>query len=112
VYSKKPDGSWSYDFTAKSQVTDLAGVGGQNTANPVANFTAHFVAVVDGVWYDVSYGNKYQGTQNHADWETASVDGLVKEDLLAGGAWFIAKSSPGVDTEAKSKPYNGKVEII
>lgn len=48
--------SFSYPY---AEITDLPGTPGQNNSNPPPLFGSHAVVVINGVYYDPSYGNSY-----------------------------------------------------
>ena len=67
-------GVWSYKWGANSEVTDEAGLNGQNTTNPLSLFNSHFVVRVGDTIYDPSYGTSFSGAGGAgiSPWEAAS----------------------------------------
>lgn len=64
--------NWEFVWGDKVEVADVAGVPGQNTANPRSIFGGHVVAIVKGKVYDASYGLIFDVL---AKWDAASVAG-------------------------------------
>jgi hypothetical protein len=76
IVRQKTDGIWEHPWE-KSDIVDLVGVPGQGFTEPPSLFDYHYIAVIDGKYYDPSYG-----TGPYSDmkaWEQASLDGF--------GAW-------------------------
>lgn len=57
-------GKFYYDFKfLAEEVSDLPGVAGQNSADPASLFENHVVAKFDNKFYDPSYGNIYNSSE-------------------------------------------------
>jgi hypothetical protein len=45
--------------------------------NPSADFNRHFIVKIENVYYDPSYGKKYNSVK---EWEESSIDGFFIEE--------------------------------
>jgi len=58
-----------------TEVHDNAGISGQNVSNPASFFNNHQVILVDGTYYDPSYGITYT---TDADFQANAIDGFYR----------------------------------
>jgi hypothetical protein len=56
-----------------TEVQDANGIAGQNNANPASWFNNHQLIMIDGKYYDPSYGKTYE---NAADFQAKAIDGF------------------------------------
>ncbi|MBX3399048.1 MAG: hypothetical protein KF873_09920 [Gemmataceae bacterium] len=99
MFSKSVVGTWHYEWGAlpAAEVTDQAGLPGQNTANPRASFRDHVVVKVNGTYYDPSYGLKWASVQA---WEDGAVAGFMVYD---GAKYVIRKNPTGANVPADTE---------
>jgi len=71
-------GKNAYTWLQNAQVTDTVGVAGQNNTHPLSIFPHHQLVLLDGVYYDPSYGLTYPHGLADLD---SNVDGF---DLFGG----------------------------
>ena len=71
---KDAAGVWKFKWGVNSEVTDAAGLAGQNTSNPLSLFRSHFIVRVGDTIYDPSYGVSFVGVAGGgvSAWEAAS----------------------------------------
>jgi hypothetical protein len=75
-----PGQAWSYTYGGNIDVTDAAGIPGQNTSNPHSLFGDHVMAKLDGKYYDPSYGRLWDSVKQFEDTAVAG--------FYAGGSMF------------------------
>jgi len=80
-----------YTYTI-ADLTDEEGVPGQGNANPPSAFGNHFLVVLDGKYYDPSYGTGPFSSEN--EWENASLDGFGRDFGFIG--YRYKKNDPTV----------------
>ncbi len=86
-YVKKyPDGSWGYYWGATVEVSDTIGAFGQNTWNPKSHFSDHMLIKISGVYYDPSYGNKFN---SKLECEDASVAGFYTVEAFPNNTYRL-----------------------
>ena len=74
--------AWLY-----ANVTDLAGVAGQGNKNPASLFENHALALVNGRYYDPSYGKDYSSPQN-LESAMAGYFHYLDYGVSSNGEWF------------------------
>ncbi len=99
MFSKSVVGTWYYEWGAlpAAEVTDQAGLPGQNTTNPRSTFQDHVVVKVNGSYYDPSYGLKWANVQA---WEDGAVDGFMVYD---GNNYVFRKNQTGANVQADTE---------
>jgi hypothetical protein len=85
-----------YNFKMNSVVVDLSGVPGQNTENPAAIFSNHEIAKINGVYYDPSYGRKYD------TWQDLIISSFAGIALLQADRVIFRKDVAVVDFKSEA----------
>jgi hypothetical protein len=112
VWMAKPQDEWQYIWGQLVSVSDLPGIGGQNTANPPSIFDNHCMIKVNGVYYDPSYGKTWASRQ---EWEDQAVAGFVDPYAwfppeAQGEAFYYFRTNPTggpADTKEEFFDYQG-----
>ncbi|WP_165228008.1 hypothetical protein [Aquisphaera insulae] len=95
---QKKDTSYKWDY---ADVNDDPGIAGQNNVNPASLFNNHQIALINGTYYDASYGVTYTDLK---DMEKKSIAGYFK--VQAG---YRAKEADlGVDLDGNGS----KTDVI
>jgi hypothetical protein len=74
IYWEKTNGVWGYYWGDTVEAFDEPGESGQWTNNPKSTFTDHTIVLINGQFYDPSYGTGPFDTLQ--EWEDASVAGF------------------------------------
>jgi hypothetical protein len=111
MYKKEANGAWVYNWGpgAPPDVTDAAGIPGQNTANPHSLFSDHVVAKLDGKYYDSSYGRVWDSRQHFEDTAVAGFYGQFTQFPGTANSRVVygfRKNPDGEDVSGLRYDYN------
>ena len=90
TYAEKVGGVWKYKWGKIAEVTDLDGIAGQNSPDPLSIFGKHYVVKAGDTLYDPSYGTAFVGIVGGdispwesacQQWETASLAAITTPEL-------------------------------